>query len=144
MAHTSDFAQRPRVDLGDVRSWTSARSMCLDHIKICFTNVHFSSSPCVDHFVVHALVDISFQHGSHCARIKLERTSFLYVHHAVRSHLVNARPVPHDNVFARPGRALTYTISQVTSRQKPRDKFILRLETHDKLIARFFHYILLC
>ncbi len=33
--------------------------------------------------------------------------------------------------------------SQVRSRQKPRDKFIVRIETHDKLIARFLHCILL-
>ncbi len=45
-----------------------------------------------------------------------------------------------SSTFFLSGKAL----SQVRSRQKPRDKFIVHLKTHDKLIVRVLHYIILC
>jgi hypothetical protein len=34
--------------------------------------------------------------------------------------------------------------SEVRSREKPCDNIIVQLETHDKVIARFFHYNVIC
>jgi hypothetical protein len=55
-AHTRDFAQHPRVDLCDVHVW---QGPCVWTIKICFTIVHFSRSPRMDHFEVHSWTSLS-------------------------------------------------------------------------------------
>jgi hypothetical protein len=61
LVHTEGFVRRPRVDLGDVHAWTSARSMCMDHLNM-FHKCPFSAKSTRGH-LRSPRVDFSFQQG---------------------------------------------------------------------------------